>query len=249
MPLEDAVDQTTPPADTEPPQEEKIEPLRRHIFTGNVNNHPQLKTAEKQLDGRVNRSLRAIAPGFDDVRTFSDQRDDFGLWTPFIGVGRNLDDHWDVFVQTGYTRGTIRTKATNMSLLLLPLRTDVQFERSSFYAGVGLAYYPWGMGRPGVYHGIKDRLAHARPFVVSTMNWNYLTFEGNVKARFLPFRDGIGVRQRLEWKDLGAGISLGLDIPMTERGVLSTNIQYNEFLNYGEDFSGPAFNVYWKHYF
>lgn len=248
VPLDEAVEQVTPPVDPEQPAP-RVEPLRRHVFTGNVNNHPKLDTASKEIDLRVNRSLRAIAPGFSDVRTFSDQRDDFGLWTPFIGVGMNLGDHWDVFAQMGYTRGKIRTKATDLSLLLLPLRTDVEFERSSFYAGIGAAWYPWGLARPGEYHGMRERLAAARPFVATTLNWNYLTFDGSVKARFLPFRDGITIRQDKDWKDLGLGVNVGVDIPMTKRGVLAANVQYNEFLNYSEDFSGPAFSVYWKHYF
>ena len=248
-PLAEAVAQTTPAADAGVTEEQTPVVLRNHIFWGHTNNHPRLKVAEKEIDARINRSLRAIAPGFDDVRTFSDQRDDFGIWTPFIGVGRNYGEKWDVFLQMGYTQGKIRTRATDATWLLLPLKSDVEFKRSSFYAGGGAAYYPWGLARPGEYHGVRERLQGARPFIGTSLNWNYLTFDGKVKARLAPLPFRAKIEDNRTWSSWGASVNLGVDIPMTKRSVAACNVQWSHMFKYGDDFNGPAFSMYWKRYF
>lgn len=221
---------------------------RFYLFFGMVNNYPRLEDAEREIDAGINGPFRLIAPGFSDVQTFSDQRDQGKIWNFFIGVGYDLSDRWDVFFQMGHTAGKLHTEATDFSLLLLPLHTDVVLKRSSFFIGPGIAYHPFGMVDRREYDSVWERIKGARPFVATTLHWNYQTFSADVSAGFRPFGNVYHEEEDLEWSVMSAGVTAGADIPVSERDVLAMNIQYEIFFRYGSDFSGPAFNVYWKHY-
>ena len=220
-----------------------------YFFTGNSNNHPRLHKAQQQIDEQINQPFRLIAPCFDDVKTFADQAQDFMIWTPYIGVGRKLSTHFDLFAQAGYSAGSVRTKANDTSLLLLPFHTDVQEKRSSFFAGLGLAWFPWGFVELQKYDSIGSRLANTRPYLVNTYSWNRLTFEGNVKSGLWPLPSLIHVNQKEHWSLFSTGIGAGADIPLSASSALSMNLQYTFFLSEGEDFSGPGFNMHWKKFF
>ncbi len=45
-----------------------------YLIHGSSNNHPKLDEASELIDNQINKPFKAIAPGFSDVRTFSDQR-------------------------------------------------------------------------------------------------------------------------------------------------------------------------------
>jgi len=218
-------------------------------FIGIVNNQPRLDSAAKEIDRQINRPFRLLAPGFDDVRTFEDQRDDMAIWNVFGGVGHVLSERWDAFFQAGYAAGEVRTQATDASWLLAPLHTEVTLERSSAFVGPGLAYYPWGMVERREYESWADRLKKAKPFATATISFNYLTFEADVKAGPVPFKRLLRKTTSEQWRLWSGGLSLGLDIPATERSVLSLNGQYTFFVDHADDFSGPAFNLYWKRFF
>jgi hypothetical protein len=221
-----------------------------YFLVGSVNNQPKLKDASRQIDRQTNKLFRFFAPGFDDVTTFSDERDDMMIWSPYVGVGRVLSDHWDVFFQAGYSAGKVRSNETNLTwLLLFPLHTDVRFERSSFFAGVGAAYYPFGMVEREDYGSIRERLRHAKPFFVSTLNWNYLTFDANIKSGVGLLDSLVTIKQSDAWDPWSVGISAGVDIPVTKHSTVSMNLQYNHFIDQTDDFSGPGFNIYWKRFF
>ncbi|HQM99510.1 MAG TPA: hypothetical protein PLL36_00450 [Candidatus Hydrogenedentes bacterium] len=132
------------PHDEDPPAAAAEKERDWYLSIGSSNSYPRMKDAEARIDNEVNRMFRLVAPGFEDVKTFSDQRDDLMIWTPFLSVGRKLSEHLAAFAQVGYTAGSVHTKGTNASLLLLPLHTDVTFKRSSFFAGLGVEWYPWG---------------------------------------------------------------------------------------------------------
>ncbi|HIJ66011.1 MAG TPA: hypothetical protein HPP77_08670 [Candidatus Hydrogenedentes bacterium] len=224
-------------------------PAEWYFYTGNVNVHPRLDDAEKEIDRMINRRFRLFAPGFDDIRTFSDQRDDMMIWNGLIGVGRTLSRHWDFFFQAGYAAGKVRTEATDLSIFLIPLQTDITLERSSAFVGPGLAFYPRGMSRRAKYDSFAGRLKQAKPFVATTLAFNYLTFDADVKAGFVPLGGLIRQKESRRWRPWNAGLSLGADIPLTKKTVLSTNAQYSFFFDEGGDFSGPAFNFYCKRFF
>lgn len=220
-----------------------------YFFNGNSNNHPRLNTASSEIDANINQTLRLILPAFDDVTTFSDQRDDFMIMTPFIGVGKVLSPKWDAFFQTGYSAGKVRTEATDFSILLIPFHTDVELERSTFFASLGLIHFPCGMAERAKGRTIGKRFRQAKPYVGGTLNWNYLTFDARIKAGPVPLTNIIRFNQTRHWRPWSVGFLAGLDIPMTRRGVLSINAQYTAFIDYGDDFSGPTFNVFWKRFF
>lgn len=217
-----------------------------YFFTGNINNQPRLHRAKKLIDQQINQPFRLIAPTFDDVKTFADQRDEFMIWTPYVGVGRKLSLRWDAFFQIGYSAGDVQTDANNTSLFLLPLHTDVTEKRSSFFTGLGLAFYPVGMPEMRKYNSVAERLKNARPFLVSTISWNYLTFEARIRAGIKPFGDFIKIDEKDHWSPFSSGLALGLDIPLSDTSAFSMNVQYNQFFEESDDFSGLGFNFYWK---
>ncbi len=220
-----------------------------YFFLGNVNNHPRLANAQEQIHQQIDVPFRLIAPDFKDVRTFADQRDELMIWTPFVGVGRKLSTHWDAFFQVGYSKGKVRTRETDLSLLLLPFHMDMTEYRSSFFAGLGLGYFPLGLPELRKYDGFVDRLKSAKPFLVGTASWNYLTFEAKVKAGLVPIGNFIRIDQKDNWSPFSTGIGAGVDIPLTKSLVTSMNVQYTFFLDQGDDFSGPGISMYWKKFF
>jgi hypothetical protein len=232
-----------------PKQSADDEVSRWYVLVGSVNNQPRLDDAARQIDREINRTFKLLAPGFDDVKTFEDQRDDFLIWTPYVGVGRVLSKRWDVFFQAGYAEGDIRTRQTNLTRILVPLHTDIEFHRSSFFIGPGVAFYPMGVIEHETRDSIKDRLKSAKPFAAATFNYNYLGFDAEVKAGLPGLGSLMKQKQKERWEIWSTGATLGMDIPLTKRSSLSLNGQYNFFLDHGDDFSGPAFNIYWKRFF
>lgn len=218
-------------------------------FAGMVNNHPFLKNAEDQINSQINRTFRLVAPGFSDVKTFKDQSDDMMIWTPFVGLGIKLSKRWDMFAQTGYTAGSVQTKATDMSLLILPLKTNVEFKRSSFYAGIATSFYPWGMPKLADYKSFSDKLKNVRPFLAAGVNWNYQHAETNVKAGSWVFDALLHKTQKDSWRDLSGTLFVGMEVPLGKLSSLCLNGAYNHFFKYDDDFSGPSFSIYWKRRF
>ena len=106
-----------------------------------------------------------------------------------------------------------------------------------------------GMAELGEYKSIKERLKHAKPFLASTWNWNYLTFDADVKAGLGPFRRLVRIKDGDVWNPWSFGLTTGVDIPVTKRSMLCLNAQYSWFVDQGDDFSGPAIITYWKRFF
>jgi hypothetical protein len=219
------------------------------VFIGHMRSHSRLDQAAEDIDAEINGLFQAIAPGFDDVRTFEDQRDGAGIIIPIAAVGKVLNEHWDVFLQVGYSEGKVRTEQSNISWLLWPLNSDVILRRSSFLVGVGVDYYPWGMARLGDYDTIGARLRNARPFVASTLNWNHLTFEADIKAGPWPFSSLIKIKDERDWDIWNVGVTAGVDVPLGAKSTLSANVSYSFFFEEHRDFNGFSLIFYWKRYF
>ena len=218
------------------------------VMFGNTNNHPALRDASRTIDRQLNLPFRLIAPGFDDIRTFKDQADDFGIWSPMVGIGRNLNEYWDVFLQVGYSRWTIPTRQTNVSIFLLPLHTDIQLTRSNFFVGGGATYFPWRMPELRSYDTIGERLRNSKPYAGVFVLYNHLTFDARIRARPLPLPRIVNREESGRWNDVSIGAQLGVETPLTERTTVSFNVQYNYFVNNHRDFSGPGLGslVKWR---
>ena len=223
-------------------------PLRWHFLAAAVNTYPKLES-EQLVDRFYNRPLRLLAPGFDDVRTFSDVSDDGLMWPPHIGVGRVLGDRWDVFFEAGYSAGKVRTKATDPSLLILPMHTDFEILRQAFYAGVGVDYYPWRTVALGEYHGFAERFRAARPFLGSRLTWTWASYDAKAKVGFEPFGTLVQVQLADEWLLPSLNLCVGADVPLTPRSLVTVNAGYNFFKDRAYDFEGPAFTIGWKYFF
>jgi len=223
-------------------------PLRWHFLAAAVNTYPKLES-EQLVDRFYNRPLRLLAPGFDDVRTFNDVSDDGLMWPPHIGVGRVLGDRWDVFFEAGYSAGKVRTKATDPSLLILPMHTDFEILRQAFYAGVGVDYYPWRTVALGEYHGFAERFRAARPFLGSRLTWTWASYDAKAKVGFEPFGTLVQVQLADEWLLPSLNLCVGADVPLTPRSLVTVNAGYNFFKDRAYDFEGPAFTIGWKYFF
>ncbi len=220
-----------------------------YLFAGDMFSFPRLDNASKQIDRQINRTFRMIAPHFKDVKTFADQRDTLMIQTPFLGLVRVLNDNLDVFVQAGYTAGSVRTRAENWSLLILPLHTDVKFERSNFFIGLGSHWHPWGSAELKAYDSWGERFRGSKIFFAGSVNYNYLTFDADVRAGLGPFGKPLRIQQSDIWRLWNVSTLVGVDVPYNERTMFCFNVNYNTFLDHGADFSGFASSIYLKWFF
>ena len=229
-----------PPADAKP--------HRWFTMVALVNSYPTMQSEDlvrRYFDG----IMHVLAPDYEDVRTVSDIRDDALLWVPYLGVGYRVSDRVAVFLQAGYTEGKVRTKANNPSIILLPLHTDFEIQRGALYGGIGVDYFPWRMPELRPYKGIGERLRASRPFIGGRLTWVHATYTAKVKVGFKPFRNFIDVEIEDAWRIPSVNTSVGLDVPLGERSLLSFNGGYTFFDERDFDFAGPSYTIGWKFYF
>ncbi len=219
------------------------------LTVGGVNSYPHLRDASRQIEAEIEAPFTLVSPGHTPAKTFSDLRDDMGIWTPYLGIGRRLSPRWNAFAQMGYSVGTVASQGRSPSILAMPFVYDVRFQRTNFYMGTGLALYPWGTPERRRYASLIDRLAQARPFVGGALNWNFLTAKTKVDAGLGSVPDLVRIEDKKEWRALSSAISVGVNVPITANTSFSVAGQYLHFFKYGEDFSGPGINVYWRWFF
>ena len=232
-----------------PAEEAAAESSPWYFFHGSTNSHPRLHKADREIDRELNSMFRLIAPGFDDVKTFSDQADEFMIWAPFVGVGRKIGTHWDVFFQVGGSAGSVHTESDDISLLLLPWHADVVIKRSNIFVGPGVAWFPFGFpqNKPKMTWG--ERFNRTRPYLMATLSWNRMTYKADVKAGLKPFGNFIQNKRQDSWHPFSSNLGAGVDVPLTKNTTLSLNGQYGFMFDYGEDFNGANFAIFFKHAF
>ncbi|MFA7693106.1 MAG: hypothetical protein WCX86_09435 [Candidatus Hydrogenedentales bacterium] len=218
------------------------------ILPAVINVYPKLES-ERLIRKYFNPGMRLLAPGFDNVRTVSSLRDDHLLWVPDFAVGRVLSPNWALYLHFGYSGGTVRTKANDRSLLLLPLRTDFEIFRSSAYLGLCIDGFPWGIPEPRRYKGIRDHLRHTKPFFGFRLTQNYAGYKVKAKAQLSPLPKFLNFQQRENWWVTTLNLNIGADIPINERNVFVLNGGYNFSFHRAYDFNGVAITAGWKHYF
>lgn len=218
-----------------------------YIFIAAVNVYPGLES-EELINKTLEPVLRTLSPGHEGVYTVSDLRDDHGLWPPHIGLGKNLNDKWSMFLEAGYTAGKVRTKNDRRSILLLPLHTDFEIQRSAKFVGVGLDYFPWGMAEQRTYDGLGDRLTNIRPFLGTRLTWTHATFRAKAKLGLAPLPNFLNLELGDSWTLPSATIVGGLDLPLSRDTTLTVNAGYNHFWDQEFDFEGYAFTIQWRRY-
>ncbi|MCP4645423.1 MAG: hypothetical protein GY851_33575 [bacterium] len=228
---------------------EKEQPFKWFFMVAGVNSHPRLES-EDLIDDYLNTAMKVLAPDYDDVRTVGTLRDSYMLWPPHIGIGRALSDRWTLFFQTGYSSGTVRTKATDPSILfLLPLHTDFEMKRGAFYAGLGLDYFPWGQVEVGDYDGLMPRLRAAKPALGARVTWTYATYEAKAQVGVGVLTNLINYKESGAWGLWSGGLNGGFDMPFTKRTTLSFNAGYNFFPERAFDFAGASYTIALKYHF
>ena len=219
-----------------------------YYFIAAVNVYPALES-EEIINRTLEPVLRTLSPGHEGVYTVSDLRDDHGLWPPHLGLGKNLNDHWSVFLEAGYTAGKVRTKDDRRSIFILPLHTDFEIKRSALFAGVGLDYFPWGMAEQRDYDGLGDRLSGIRPFLGTRLTWTHATFQAKIKLGLNPFPNVVNIALGDAWTLPSATLVGGFDLPLSKDTTVTVNAGYNHFWDQEFDFEGYAFTVQWRRYF
>ena len=219
-----------------------------YFFIAAVNVYPGLES-EELINKTLEPVLRTLSPGHEGVYTVSDLRDDHGLWPPHIGLGKNLNDKWSMFLEAGYTAGKVRTKNDRRSILLLPLHTDFEIHRSAVFAGVGLDYFPWGMPEQRDNDGLGDRFSNIRPFLGTRLTWTHATFRAKAKLGLAPLPNFLNLELGDSWTLPSATIVGGFELPLSRDTTLTVNAGYNHFWDQEFDFEGYAFTIQWRRYF
>ena len=220
---------------------------RWFVFASLDNAYPGLER-EELIQKYFNPAMRLLAPGFEDVYTITDLRDDHLIWPPHVGFGRTMSKRWTIVFQAGYTAGKVRSKATDPSILLLPLHTDFEIRRGAFFWGFGVDYHPFGAVELRAYDGIWERLAAARPSLGTRLTWTRASFKAKIKVGFVPIGNIIRLKFEDAWSIPSVNLNVGFDVPIDENNALHFNGGYNIFADQRGDFEGTAFTISWKHY-
>ena len=214
-----------------------------------INVYPKLES-EELIRRLYNPAMRLLAPGFQDVRTPGDYRDEHLLWTPEIGIGRILSPRWSAKIYLGYSAGTIRTKAKNPSILFgIPLKTDFEIYRSAAYLGLGANFFPWGMPERKKYSGWLERLRNSKANLGLTLTHTYAGYKVKATAAFAEGPNFLNFEQEDNWWVTSFNANIAADIPFNKRNALSLNAGYSFAFQKGYDFDAAAFTIGWKRYF
>ena len=243
-----AADKIAPPAPIEIEESLRLTPRKWYFFVAAVNVYPKLES-EEIVGDLVEPLLDVLAPGHEGIDTISELRDNHLLWPPHMGLGYNLNDHWSVFFEAGYTEGKVRTRDDTPSLLLVPLHTDFEIFRSALFGGVGVDYFPWGMPEQREYEGIGDRLSSIRPFLGTRFTWTYATYRVKAKFGVHPLPNLVNIEMSDAWLLPSATLVGGFDLPLSKDTTLTVNAGYNHFWDQEFDFEGGLLTVQWRRYF
>ncbi|MCC6143785.1 MAG: hypothetical protein IT368_08255 [Candidatus Hydrogenedentes bacterium] len=215
-----------------------------------VNVYPGLKS-EELITELFERPLQLLAPGFDDIHTFTDERDAGRLLPPHIGIGRVLSPNWSWFIQGGWSAATLRTKQDAWTLLGLPIHNDFAITRGALYAGIGLDFFPLGMPEQRKYQGIWDRVRNTKPNAGWRLTWTRAWFDADIKLGFGTGQGPNFLSLKLddEWNVLSSNLVVGADMPLTKYHQLSVNAGYAYFWERAVDFKGPVITIGWKYFF
>lgn len=229
-------------------KEDTKTPLKWHVYLGASNYQPRFHGMEKQVQHQVKGALQMIAPGFDGPKTFTDLRDNFVIWIPEIGIGRTISPRWELFAHAGYLEGSVFTEADDTSILLRPLHSEIKLHASYYFAGTGLACFPWGKPELRKYDSLADRLRNIRPFFAASANWVRVKAFVDVKFGLKPY-DRMETRHKVSWSPWEARLVAGLQTPLGSRTSLNLETTYHHCSSNGDDLDGFSLGLYWQWHF
>jgi len=232
----------------DPKEGKKSTPRRWYLRLEGLNIYPDLED-EKLLEGPANGAFRLLTFGHHDLRTFSEQRDNAGLWAPQTGVGRDIGEHVSVFAQAGYSTGILRTDQRNPTRLLLPLRSSLEMRRGGTYVVIGADCYPYGFPAQRRYHGLVDRLSETKLLAGVRFSYNRTVFDGNLNLGSPPLSRLLHVRMDKAWDIFNFYPVLGAEVPVTQNTTVSFSATYNYPSQQKENLRGPGMSISVKRYF
>jgi hypothetical protein len=227
---------------------EDMAPRKWNVLFSLVNIYPALES-ESLVKDIYDPLMRILAPGYDNVYTVGDLRDDHVLLAPHIGIGYSITPRWSFCMQGGYSAGTLVSEDTWPSRLLLPLHSHVAITRGGYYVTAGFDFWPLKQVEQKKYAGWGERVRGIRPMIGARYNLNYATFDAKVKIRFKPLPNLIDVKISEAYMLTGIIVNAGFDMPITAYSHMTFEADYNFFQSHEEDFNGPAITIGIKHYF
>jgi len=221
---------------------------------GTTNYHVKLDESEDDIDLQINTLLGTLMPGLDEPTTFKDWSDDWRVWDIWAGFGRDIHakSSWSVYAGGG--QGTIENNDFALLLGLIPIDTDIDFTRRSYFAGTSVSYYPWG--RPVKPKGTQKgsgmvrHLKAARPVFEMNAGYNRQVRIANVKLNGPIFgRKLLGIRQKDKFDLLWASPRAAMEIPLTENDSLTFMTGYTFFHDHSEEYNSFLLQAFVRHRF
>ncbi|MFH1316716.1 MAG: hypothetical protein ABII01_04305 [Candidatus Woesearchaeota archaeon] len=146
-----------------------------------------------------------------DFTTFEDWRDNAMLGTPYIGLGKNLNDRWSVW---GIVAGVYGDISNDKPLM------DADFYMWGMCAEAGFTFYPFGKTDPVFqekgFARILESLKQAKPFVTASLGVAY-TEGGGLMSLHGPVIEIMGFEMINHHLGSYAVGRIGVDVPLTQR--------------------------------
>lgn len=239
----------------DPASEEQGEPAAERkwqVFFGTSSIWPRLGESEDKIDRQLNNGLGRLFPRWDEPTTFKDWRNEGRLGDVQIGIGHRVTNRIDWFAVVGGAKGRI-TNDERYFKLGLPLKLNIDFERTEWFASTGLDFFPWGRPEmpakeaPG--NAVMKRLRASKTFFQGVTTYLSVKEDGEV-AIDLPVIGNVARHQdKSKYNVIGLSPRIGLDIPLSESNSLALTSGYNFFTSHGEEFNGLIFCSVIRHRF
>ena len=225
---------------------------RWFIIYGLANLQPELDETEGKINRLINHGLGGITPCWNKPETFADWRDDFKLWDIHLGGGLELTEKLSWYSTVGCVKGTTKT-TTNRFPLLLPLETDVKFERLVWFVSSGIDYYPWG--KPYLKapedgeNGLMRRLRGSKPYFEGALGYVHIETEGDIDLKVLFGPKLYRYRDTAVYDLTYLSPRLGVEIPITQKTNLALQAGYLFFTSHKNEYDNGSYYLLFKRYF
>lgn len=215
---------------------------------GATNYYPRLRESEAKIDRQINKVF-GVLPGWKEPTTFADWRGKHFLWDGTLGVGRDLSPKLTLMCWVGGSKGVIKNREQYG-----PLRTNIQFTRTSLFISPELFWYPLGKVDYGSVEDkrggdwVRAAVAGAKPYLAVASGYTWVRAKG--EGYFALPLVGTVLRQvdKEDHHMFMCSPRVGIDLPAGRNSSISAVAMYLFFSEHGREYNGPAlsFNYRWR---